>query len=277
MTRHTTPPGAQQGLEELAEAQLVAALGFAKRGCHVFPCKIDKKPITEHGFKDATTDTAQIEAWWRSFPGACIGVATGAVSGFFVLDVDDRHDGDVLLRRLEAAHGELPSTVEVITGGGGRHLYFRYPSGHKIGNSAGRLGDGLDVRGDGGYVIAPPSPHASGRCYDWSVDSTDKFADAPGWLLEQIAKPARQPRTGGAATDWRTAELGAVGEGARNDTLCRLLGHLMARDVAVDLARQLGHAWNRQCCQPPLPDDEVDRTLTSVLRMEWERRRGRRR
>ena len=140
---------------------LAAALEYADRGWPVFPCKLDKKPYTSHGFKEATTDSEQIETWWAQWPEASIGIPTGAQT-FLVLDVDPRHGGHVSLAQLEQRHGELPLTRLVQTGGGGRQYYFQWP-GVLIRNSAGELGAGLDVRGDGGYVIAPPSGHPSGE------------------------------------------------------------------------------------------------------------------
>ena len=120
-------------------------------------------------------------------PDCNIGIATGAVSGFFVLDVDnkDGKDGEASLRELEAKHGLLPTTIEVITGEG-RHAWFRIGEHGAIRNSAGTIAPGLDIRGDGGYVIAPPSIHPSGKRYEWSVDSNDEFAEAPEWLHELI-------------------------------------------------------------------------------------------
>ncbi|NIT04147.1 hypothetical protein GTO10_04460, partial [Candidatus Saccharibacteria bacterium] len=129
-------------------------------GWKVFPVKPREKiPLTEHGCKDATSNERTIVAWGEKWPDANIGVATGQASGIVVLDVDKRHGGDDSLFELEQKHGELPKTVEVITGGGGRHIYFKYPSGDvTVKNAAGLAGiAGLDIRGDGGYVVAPPS------------------------------------------------------------------------------------------------------------------------
>src|SRR5437879_4495441 len=119
-----------------------------------------KHPRTEHGFKDATMDITFIRRWVKEWPDANRAIATGADSGLVVLDVDPDKGGDESLAVLENAHDWLPPTIEVITGGGGRHVYLSHP-GIEIRNSAGELGPGLDVRGDGGYVLAPPSTHIS--------------------------------------------------------------------------------------------------------------------
>jgi Bifunctional DNA primase/polymerase, N-terminal len=138
---------------------LEAALGYAARGWPVFPCEAGgKKPLTPNGFKDATTDPRIVTAWWNRFPDANIAAPTGERSGFFVLDIDRDSWGFGTLDALEGQFGVLPRTRTVRTGRGGLHLYFKYPDdGTVIPNSAGRLGLGIDVRGEGGYVLVPPS------------------------------------------------------------------------------------------------------------------------
>jgi hypothetical protein len=150
-----------------------AAIGYARRGWRVFPiwpirngrcgcgesCGHEgKHPVgrlVPHGVRDATTDQDIITRWWADTPDARVGVATGAVSGIIVLDVDG-DDGEASLAALEREHGPLPATATVLTGKG-RHLYFSHP-GVLVPNRV-RVAAGLDVRGDGGYVVAPPSPH----------------------------------------------------------------------------------------------------------------------
>ena len=164
------------------------ALNYAKRGLYVFPCRVkDKRPATANGVKDATIDPDLIERWWREEPEFNIAVATGALSRIFVTDIDGL-DAEAELKKLEAQYGPIPSTVELITARG-RHLFFQYPE-QPVRNSAGKLAPGIDVRGDGGYVLAPPSKHPSGRRYCWSVDSGNAFATAPEWLLARLAAPA---------------------------------------------------------------------------------------
>jgi len=152
-------------------APVVAALEYAAAGWRVFPCAA-KVPRTRNGCKDATADPAVITGWWDMWPGADIGVATG--DGLLVLDVDGEPGADTL-HELERAHGELPATAHAITGGG-EHYYFTTTA--PIRNSAGKLGPGLDVRGDGGYVVAPPSSHLSGRRYEWD-QAPDEAEVAP--------------------------------------------------------------------------------------------------
>ena len=172
-------------MDTRAQADLLkAALAYARRGVPVFPCEEGgKRPLTQNGFLDATRDPHWVEGWWRRWPGANVGVPTGIRSNLLVLDVDTRDGGYESLRTLEIRNGEAPPTARAQTGGGGLHLYFRYPSPKAHGraavkNSAGLLGPGLDVRGEGGYVVVPPSRTL--EAYAW-VDRAPP-AD-PGWLL----------------------------------------------------------------------------------------------
>jgi len=138
---------------------LKAALSVARNGKPVFPCKPKgKEPLIKRGHLDATTDPRKIHMWWKRWPNANIAVPTGERSSFFVLDVDRDGWGFGTLDGLEEQFGELPPTLTVSTGRGGIHYYFKYPTdGTVIPNSTGRLGPGIDVRGEGGYVLVPPS------------------------------------------------------------------------------------------------------------------------
>lgn len=119
-----------------------------------------------NGLKNATTDPKQIRRWWSRWPDANIGVPTGAASGRF--DVDVNKGGQESLDTLEAEHGKLPNTLRINTRGDNYRLVFNCPPGERISNSAGELGLGLDIRGDDGCVVAPPSLHPSGDRYTFS-------------------------------------------------------------------------------------------------------------
>jgi putative DNA primase/helicase len=219
--------------------ETAAALAYARQGKPVFPCGLDKKPLTPHGFKDATTDEGQIREWWERWPDASIGCPTGAGSGFWVLDID-LPEGPAALEEMEDLFGALPPTREQRTGGGGRQQFFLWPEGRGIRNSAGKIGPGLDVRGDGGYVILPPSGHPSGGRYTWTAQA--KLAEAPAWLLNTVAptatpaspaaKPAAKARNYAASALEREAgRVVAADPGARNDALNQAafaLGQLVA-------------------------------------------------
>lgn len=153
------------------------------------PCNtIGKHPRIKGGAHAATTDPATLKRWFgQTWPNTNIGIATGAGSGIVVLDEDPRHGSDDTIAELERRHGQLPPTVEALTGGGGRHRLFRHP-GQPIKNDQGgaMLGPGLDVRGDGGLIVVAPSIHQSGRRYEWELSSLPgevEVARLPDWLL----------------------------------------------------------------------------------------------
>ena len=229
---------------------LKAALAYAEKfHFSVFPCLVrGKEPRTKHGLKEASKDAGAVLAWWKRWPHANVGIATGAASGIVVLDVDARSGGRETLASLEDEQGRLPETPTVLTGGGGQHLYFRDPGGLR--NSAGRLGAGLDVRADGGYVIAPPSNHTNGNRYRWEVSSRIgevELPEVPPWLLKRM-KPEAAERF----------ELPAkVDEGKRNDTLYRLGRSIRARGLDEPEILAALTAANGQRCDPPLPTREV--------------------
>jgi Bifunctional DNA primase/polymerase, N-terminal len=137
--------------------------------------------LVPRGLEQATTDPTVIDAWWSAHPAANVGVRTGSRSGLVVLDVDGEA-GAASLRSLVARHGRF-AAVWVRTGSGGWHAYFSRPE-HEVRNSTGRLGPGLDVRGDGGYVVAPPSLHASGRRYRWAPAIPRRLPPMPAWMWQ---------------------------------------------------------------------------------------------
>jgi Bifunctional DNA primase/polymerase, N-terminal/Primase C terminal 1 (PriCT-1) len=249
------------------------ALRLAQKGLAVFPCRPrDKRPATVNGLKDATTDPEAIAAWWQQDPDFNIAIATGAASGIFVIDVDG-FDAEAAMRRLEAEHDALPPSVEVITARG-RHIYFKMPD-TDLRNSAGKIAPGLDVRATGGYVLAPPSIHPTGRRYAWSVDSASSVVPAPAWLLAKLAPLASGTRNGSApsSAEWRELIKG-VGEGARDCSVTKLAGHLLRRRVDPFVVLELLQGWNATRCAPPLPDADIERIVGSIAGMEL-RRRGR--
>lgn len=244
-----------------------AALAYLSLGWSVVPVQPRaKRPLVRWSpLQDAPPDRDAVEHWYRRWPDANVGVVTGAVSGLVVLDVDIGHGGDESLLRLEDAQGPLEPTLESITGGGGRHLYFRHP-GQEIGNKVG-FREGLDLRGDGGMVVAPPSIHPSGRPYRWrECRGPGEIAPAPlpRWLRELVTGAAGHP--GHPPSHWRALVREGIGKGARNATIASLAGHLLWRGVDSDVVLELMLSWNRQRCRPPLDDEEVAETVASILR-----------
>jgi putative DNA primase/helicase len=220
--------------------------------------------LVPNGVKGATDDFTTVVEWLLMQPEANWGIATGQGSGLVVLDIDPRHGGEESLLALTAQYGRLPETLEVLTGGGGRHLYFRYPDGVDVRNSAGALGPGLDIRGEGGYVVAPPSIHISGGIYQWddmSDPENDEPVDLPDWLLELISVPPKAPSNGRQVPNGAT-----VPQGQRNSWLISEAGKM--RRAGMDeagIAAAL-KTLNSTHCDPPLQDTEVERIAHSVCR-----------
>lgn len=179
-----------------------AALQYAARGWPVFPlyemaggdcscgrpaCRdAGKHPRTRNGLSDATTDEDQIRAWWSKTPRANVAIRTGSESGLLVLDVDPIKGGSESFDELMLSNGALDECPESHTGSGGRHFLFKHP-GFKTGNRA-NFRPGLDIRGDGGYIVAPPSNHYSGGHYQWDTifDDETPLPEPPAWLLKLI-------------------------------------------------------------------------------------------
>jgi hypothetical protein len=189
------------------------------------------------------------------WPQANVAVATGALAGLVVLDVDPRHEGDGTLADLIAKHGTLPHTPCAWTGGGGLHYYFAHP-GSNVPNSAGRLGPGLDVRGDGGYVVAPPSVHATGTAYEWAVACEP--AAMPDWL-----RPAHEPTSPRLEFRGSADVLKGVPEGERDSQLFRFASKLRAADVPQSVAAELVLQAAEQC-SPPFPPNAALRKVASA-------------
>lgn len=231
------------------------------------PGKHPLSALVPNGLKSATTDTKVITDWWVSWPDANVGIATGNV---IVIDVDPRHGGDCSLAELERLNGELPPSWRVHTGGGGLHIYFAAPPDILIKNSAGQLGTGIDVRGHGGYVVAPPSTHISGGRYGWAAGKD--LAPVPAWLVAALQQ--QRVKAPVAAQDWRQLVGNGVTEGKRNDAAARLAGHLLRRYVDPRVALELVLAWNIARCAPPLAAGEITTIVNSIAKCELTRRQA---
>jgi hypothetical protein len=185
------------------------------------------------------------------------------------IDIDVDKDGESSLKAIEVQHGTLPASVEQITGGGGRHIFYRYAKHRDIRNSASKLGKGIDIRANGGYAILPPSPHESGRTYQWSVDSAATFADAPEWLLDLLDKKVVATPIADAVEGCTWADVIELGidEGGRDDGLARLVGHYLPHHDPREVL-QLALLFNAHRCRPPLPDADVLRICNSIAAAE---------
>lgn len=259
-----------------------AALRYAACGWRVFPlhtptsagrcscgkaeCKdVGKHPRTEHGLLDATTDEATIRHWWARWPNANLGIATGAASRLAVLDVDPENGGDDALAELERAHGSVPQTIRALTGGNGTHFYWHHPGlDVRIKNSASQVGPGLDIRADGGYVVAPPSLHESGRRYVWDVGAhPDDLAPQPipEWLLARITS---SDLANGHHPVAPIPER--IPEKQRNVILTSLAGTMRRRGFSEGAILAALLHENGVRCDPPLEESEVRQIGRSVGR-----------
>lgn len=211
-----------------------------------------KHPRINEWQKTATINDEAIASWWGRWPDANVGVACGAESGIVVLDVDSRHGGDDSLAELETKHGKLPDTPMTITGGGGYHYFFKHP-GVRVPNSAGRVGPGIDIRGDGGYVLVPRSNHVSGREYEWEVTAkigTLPLAELPAWLRAAIVDVAR-----GIEID--PDDDKPVEHGERHGTLLKMAGRMRKAGFSAPEIYAALNDFNQRRCKPPQPNDDV--------------------
>lgn len=260
---------------------LDVATETASAGWPVFPCHPDKKPATKRGFHDATLDPDHINRWWASHPDHLVGTPT---QGLVVIDLDNRADAPCTWAWWQhTAHThdwDILANLVVATPSDGVHVYFAHPDGGGIHNSAGKLAPNVDIRADGGYVIAPGSTLPDSRGYEIIHLPDDGLPDAPPWLLTMCAAtPARAiapgvapvahggTRYGLGALEAELGRLAVAGEGTRNDTLVRAAyraGQLVAGGEldahhAIDLLRSVA-------ARIGLDDTEIDATIASGMR-----------
>jgi len=246
---------------------LDAAIQYANRGWAVFPVKKNKNPYTQRGFYDATTDTEIIKRWWQKWPNANVAIATGSMSnGLTVIDIDIDEDkgihGDESFRDWCDQEDVYIDSLTAVTGRGGKHLYFTssYPYGCKV-----KALEGVDIRGEGGYVIAPPSVHQNGKTYFFDGDEesdeivcVQEDSDVEYFLNEMFKDDGE---------DKPPLEIPPeVNEGNRNDMLFKMASAFQAKGVEDDVILASVQGYNQANCKPPLPDDEVEAIVRNVLR-----------
>ena len=235
----------------------IQALKLAAKGYHVFPCKAKAKTPRITGWPDAaTTDPATIRTWFDRWPSANVAIATGARSGVVVLDLDRHGDVDGVAA-AEALGWEQAGPI-VRTPGGGIHAYYRHPGGYVKG-SASKIAPGVDLQGDGKYVIAPPSNHPAGGRYEWE-DEDEPLPELPDWCMNAPESPGAHD---GKAGDLLTAD---VPKGQRNDAAARVAGKLLQDNPTTAWAALTG--WNVLHCRPPLDLDELRTVYDSICRAE---------
>jgi hypothetical protein len=231
----------------------------ADRGWHILPVQArGKLPLVKGWLEVATRDIAQLEAWADQYPACNWGLATGAASGLVVIDVDGA-EGRASLADLERQGFTMPATLTVTTGrtDGGEHRYYRSPSGSDIHNDqTGKIGPHIDVRGTGGFVVCPPSVHASGKQYRF-IDTSVPVAELPGWVIERLT--VRPPMPNATAQ----ASPQAVGKGSRTNRLVSLAGTMHRCGMSLEAITAALLAENA-AFNPPLPEAKV-RTIAADI------------
>jgi hypothetical protein len=275
---YSTAPGRQPSPREaaLAYATARAVLTYAAAGWSIIPAAVDGKRalVQWKPFQTTIPDREQLRAWWRRWPRANLAVITGRLSGVVVVDVDPRHHGDQVLAELELAHGPLPTSAVVETPSGGWHVYLRHPGGH-VTNSAGRIGSGVDVRGDGGLALLPPSRRGAGA-YRWIAGGAGQVPPMPpAWIALLRPPPPRRPappvglQPGGSSRDAARmagvlAVLADAPEGQRNSRL-----YWCGKRLAELLEGGAPPSWvevlERAALATGLTEREVRDTLTAAL------------
>jgi len=214
-----------------------------------------KHPRISSWQTEATNDTHRLNSWCQTWPGCNWAVTTGGESGLLILDVDGP-EGVESLRKLEEEHDSLPATWTVKTG---RGVHFYYKTEDPVRTFTG-FREKLDVKSSGGYVITPPSVHASGRIYEWDPGAnpeTIEIAPAPEWLLEQLKQ---RPDI----SDSSIPEM--ISEGSRNKHLTSVAGALRRKGSTPEVILQTLLAENKTRCTPPISEEEVEKIAFSVSR-----------
>ena len=251
-------------MSEIAEA----ALRYAKLGLAVIPLvPHGKKPMFKEWQKIASTDEKLVSRWWVQNPESNLGIATGPNSNCFVIDIDPQHGGRETLDSLLLKHGPLPRTWQQVTGGpyGGFQIFFRYPN-VRVGNKQGWTPyPGMDVRGDGGFVVAPPSIHpdtGNPYCWDGANEIEDEpLADAPLWLLDLVKDGAHehlQPHSNVDPVPDR------IPGGTRHKTLVALAGRMRRMGLVAPEILPTLREFNRRC-EPEKPDSALVQIAESMM------------
>ena len=257
---------------------LNAALEYASKGWSVIPISRNKQPLIK--WKTATreelTNPDNIKKWWKQYPSANVAIVTGERSGGLVvvdLDIDDQKgiDGKASLKKWcdENDMYYLESDATVATGRGGQHLYFQ--SDYKYHNQVGCL-EGVDIRGEGGCVVAPPSIHGTtNREYTWDIDEDEiNVPKADSDVVFFLASMETKSTPKESFEDKKNDFTKITNEGGRNNQLFKYISRLQGDGETDQAIREYAKVYNETHLNPPLSDDEVQRTIESVLsHSEW--------
>lgn len=252
---------------------MACAKAYAARGWPVLPLVPgEKTPLVAGGFHAATLNPKQIEAWWARWPDAGVGIATGQASGLLVVDVDKKHGGEVTMREHTQAHGR-PYTLMAKTPSGGWHVYFELPQDTVVKSSNGDFGKGVDIRGDGGYIVAAPTPGYSwlikkeGAPLDLAVAAGDeKLERLPMHMLARIRAAENGEGFDYKKQDWAAIAGQKIDHGNRDSTVTSVAGALVRGCQDEFLLMDVLDCWNRARCNPPLEARDIERIARSILK-----------
>jgi hypothetical protein len=229
----------------------------------VFPLSPRAKvpPAGSHGHRDATLDQETLRDWWAETPDCNVAIATGEKSGLVVVDVDLRYGGDASLFDLETRFGVPQETPQAETSNGW-HLYFSHRGG-RLRSGFGAHLPGLDVKAEGGYVVAPPSIHPDGSVYRWKLAPEDTaLAELPAGWVELLRRPA------GGEEPAARRDTPLLTPGRRHKGLCALAGRLVNAGLGPGALAEALARHNQDHCDPPLPEPEVTRLAGDAV--GWE-------
>jgi len=237
------------------------AIKYLNLGFSIIPVGQDKKPLIQwKEFQNRKPTEKEVTEWFSNFNITGIGIVTGKISGLIVLDAEKGADFTGL---------KIPTTPTVNTGGGGVHYYFKLPENFTVKNSV-RFRPLMDIRGEGGFVVAPPSLHPSGKYYEWAIDfASAKLTNMPKWLTEAL----QQKKSEATNKDWAEI-LKGVSMGERNETATSVAGKLLAHFPKTEwesVAWPILKSLNLQNT-PPLPESELRTTFKSIADREISRR-----
>jgi hypothetical protein len=257
---------------------LAWALAYEREGLSVVPARLVGKRalVPWKPWQQTAADREQLRIWWRRWPRANVAIITGRVSGLVVVDVDPAYGGWDTLAKVEADHQLLDRSAAVETPSGGRHYWLRHPGG-RLSNSAkpirDRYGPGVDIRGDGGLVLAPPSVRVAGE-YSWRVGGPATIPEMPGWLVELLRpppaprRPTRPVDPAGVLAISRLAALErqvrTAAEGNRNDMLY-WAGRRLAEMVDSGAPKDWAQVLEQAAVDAGLDKDEIADTIASAL------------
>jgi len=230
---------------------------YLESGFSIIPVSKDKKPLLSwKKYQETRASVEEINKWCSSDKLTGFGIVTGKISGIIVLDIDEGADYKEL---------DLPKTVSVKTGGGGLHFYFKYPTSCDIGNFSG-FRHKMDIRGEGGYVIAPPALHPSGNRYEWLNDLDTPIAGIPEWLMSELSKEKV------SLSDWvgNPEVLRGVPKSMRNESAAKIVGKLLShipQEEWQTTAWEFLTGWNLKNT-PPLEEKELRTVFESITKRE---------